>query len=203
MAGRLIYSAITSLDGYLADESGAYEWSAPDQEGMALVNEWERSLGTYLLGRRMYLESVYWETAGEGTELTPLEREFADIWLSAEKVVYSRTLASVETARTRIEREFDVEAVRAMKAEATADLAVSGPTLAAPALAAGLVDEVRLLLHPVTVGGGLAAFPRGLRLRLGLLEERRLKSGTIGLRYSVDGVTSDEGERPESGGAPA
>ncbi|SOD63595.1 Dihydrofolate reductase [Streptomyces zhaozhouensis] len=201
MAGRLIYSAITSLDGYLADESGAYEWSAPDEEGMALVSEWERAYGTYLLGRRMYEESVYWETAGEKAELSPVEREFADVWLAADKVVYSRTLDSVETARTRIEREFDVEAVRAMKAEATADLAVSGPTLAAPALAAGLVDEVRLLLNPVTVGGGLAAFPRGLRLRLGLLEERHLKGGAVALRYAVDGVESDGGTPSDGDGA--
>ncbi|MDT0268225.1 dihydrofolate reductase family protein [Streptomyces sp. DSM 44915] len=185
MPGKLVYSAITSLDGYLTDPQGAYGWSAPDEEVLAFVNTVERPVGTYLLGRRMYGESTYWETAADEPGLSPANQEFARIWLAADKIVYSRTLPAVHTARTRLEREFDPAAVRKLKAEATADLSVSGPTLAAPALAAGLVDECHLFLNPVTVGGGLPAFPRQPGLRLRLLDQHRFGSGVVHLHYAV------------------
>ena len=161
---RLIYSAIASLDGYVADEDGRFDWSAPDEEVHAFVNDLERPVGTQLLGRRMYEVLSAWETM-EVDGQPDVIRDFAAIWRDADKVVYSRTLAtSVTTARTRLEREFDPEAVRRLKARPRSDLSVGGPELAGEALAAGLVDEIHLLLNPVIVGGGTPALPHGVRL---------------------------------------
>ena len=182
---KLIYSAITSLDGYVADESGDFAWSAPDEEVHAYVNDLERPIGTYLFGRRMYEVMAAWETwAADEPAVT---QDFAAIWRAAEKVVYSTTLGEVSSARTRIERTFDADAVRAMKATAASDISVGGPTLAAEALKAGLVDECHLFLTPVMVGGGLSSLPSGLRLNLELLDERRFGNGVVHLHYGVRG----------------
>ncbi len=182
---KLIYSAITSLDGYVADENGKWDWSRPDEEVHSFVNDLERPIGTYLLGRRMYEVMVAWEdpalVAGEG----PSMQDYAQIWHSAEKVVYSRTLDEVRSARTRVEREFDPDAVRAMKESAQAGISVGGPELAAQALRAGLVDEIQLFLSPIVVGAGHPALPDGLRLELELLDERRFGNGVVYLRYRM------------------
>jgi dihydrofolate reductase len=183
---NLIYSVIASLDGYIADEDGNFDWAEPDEEVHRFVNDLQRSVGTNLMGRRMYEVMVYWETAptdaGDAGDADYM-LDFAGIWQAADKVVYSRTLETTASARTRIERDFDPEAVRRLKQEASADLTVGGPHLAAQAFAAGLVDECHLFLSPVVVGGGNRAFPDGLRLRLELLEERRFGNGTVYLRY--------------------
>jgi dihydrofolate reductase len=179
---RLIYSAITSLDGYVADESGNFDWAAPDEEVHAFVNDLERPIGTCLYGRRMYEVMAVWETMADPS---PVMRDFAEIWRAADKVVYSTSLADVSSARTRIEREFDPETVRKLKATADRDLAVGGATLAAEAIRAGLVDELQLFLNPVIVGGGTQALPDGIRLDLELLEERRFASGVVYLQYAV------------------
>jgi dihydrofolate reductase len=180
--GKLIYSAITSLDGYLADEQGKFDWAEPDEEVHAFVNELERPVGTYLYGRRMYEVMVPWETL-DPAEQPAAMRDFAEIWRAADKVVYSRTLASVASARTRIEPSFDPEAVRQLKASASHDLAVGGAGLAAHAIAAGLVDEWHLFLNPIVVGGGTQALPDGVRIGLELLAERRFGNGTVFLHY--------------------
>ena len=179
----LVYSAITSLDGYVADRAGRFDWAAPDEEVHAFVNEAERGVGTYLYGRRMYDVMQFWETAGEGPGSHPLEREYADIWRAADKVVYSRTLTGVASTRTRIERELEPEAVRRLKESAEHDISVGGPTLAARALAAGLVDEIRLFLTPVVVGGGTRSLPDDLHLDLELLEQHRFRNGVVHLHY--------------------
>ena len=181
--GRLIYSAIVSLDGYIEDDHGGFDWAAPDDEVHAFVNELERPVGTYLYGRRMYETMVYWEHPPELAEQPAAVQDFARIWQAADKIVYSRTLQAVTTARTRVQREFDAEAVRALKAAAAADLTVGGAELA-QALAAGLVDAYQLFLVPVLVGGGKRALPDARRrLNLELLEERRFRSGTVYLHY--------------------
>jgi dihydrofolate reductase len=177
---KLIYTALTSLDGYVADEDGNFDWAEPDEEVHTFVNDLERPVGTHLYGRRMYEVLVAWETI---TDQTPHIRDFAEIWRAADKVVYSRTLEAPSSARTRIERDFDPEAVRQMKAAAGRDLAVGGPELAAHAFKAGLVDECHLFLAPIVVGGGSQAFPDKLRVRLELLDERRFGTGTVFLRY--------------------
>lgn len=182
---KLIYSAIASLDGYVADEDGNFDWAAPDEEVHTLVNELERPIGTYLYGRRMYETMAVWETP-EAFADTPAELEFAAIWQAAEKVVYSSTLEQVSSARTRIEPSFDPAAVGELKASADRDVSVGGANLAATAFAAGLVDECQLLLNPVVVGGGKRALPQGARLRLGLLEQRRFEDGTVFLHYRVE-----------------
>jgi dihydrofolate reductase len=182
---KLIYSAIASLDGYVEDEAGSFDWAAPDEEVHAFVNDLERPLGTYLYGRRMYETMIFWETVGTGPEQPPVLRDFAAIWQAAEKVVYSRTLPRPSSARTRIEPEFDPEAVRRLKAEAEHDLGVGGSELAGQALAAGLVDELQLFLVPVAVGRGKPALPVGPRLDLELLDQRRFGGGTVYLRYRV------------------
>jgi dihydrofolate reductase len=179
---RLIYSVIASLDGFVADESGNFDWAEPDEEVHTFLNELERPVGTYLYGRGMYETMVYWETAG-GADEPPFVRDFAEIWRAAGKVVYSRTLAAVSSERTRIEREFDADAVRRLKAEAERDLTVGGPDLAGQALGAGLVDECHLFVAPVVVGGGKPSLPSNVRLSLELLDERRFGNGTIYLRY--------------------
>jgi dihydrofolate reductase len=178
--GKLIYSAITSLDGYVADEDGRFDWAEPDEEVHTFLNDLERPVGTYLYGRRMYEVLAAWETIDDPT---PHIRDFAEIWRAADKVVYSGTLATPSSARTRIEREFDPEAVRQLKAAAGHDLSVGGPNLAAHAFRAGLVDECQLFLAPIVVGGGNQALPDDVRVRLELLDERRFGNGVVFLRY--------------------
>jgi dihydrofolate reductase len=180
---NLIYSAIASLDGYVADEDGKFDWAEPDEEVHTFVNDLERPVGTYLYGRRMYEVMVYWETAHTLADQRPFSRDFAEIWQAADKIVYSRTLEAVSSARTRIERDFDPEAVRELKAAAGRDLTIGGPELAAQALGAGLVDEVQLFLAPVVVGGGNRALPDNVRVNLELLDERRFGNGTVYLHY--------------------
>jgi dihydrofolate reductase len=180
---KLIYSAIASLDGYVEDEQGKFEWAAPDEEVLAFVNELERPIGTYLYGRRMYETMVFWETAS-----TPGDQSaaFAQIWRAAEKIVYSRTLASAASARTRIEREFNPDAIRRLKESSGADITVGGAELAGQAIAEGLVDECQLLLGPVLVGGGKRALPAGVHAQLELLDERRFRSGVVYLHYRIE-----------------
>jgi dihydrofolate reductase len=177
---ELIYSAIASLDGYVADTDGRFDWAAPDEQVHAAVNDLSRPIGTFLLGRRMYEVLAPWDTIDDPAHVM---RDFAQIWRAADKVVYSRTLEDVSTMRMRIEREFDPEAVRRMKAEAERDLAVGGPELAGHAIRAGLVDECQLLLSPIVVGGGTAALPDGVRWELELVDERRFGNGVVLLRY--------------------
>jgi dihydrofolate reductase len=184
--GKLIYTAISSLDGYIEDEDGNFDWAEPDEEVHAFINDLERSVGIYLYGRRMYETMAGWETdPGLAEQSEPIGRDFAEIWQAAEKVVYSSSLEQASTRRTRIEREFDPEAVRQMKEPADADLAVAGPTLAANAFKAGLVDECHLYLAPVAVGGGKRSLPGDFRFELDLLDERRFASGFVHLRYRV------------------
>lgn len=180
---KLIYSAITSLDGYVADEDGSFDWGVPDEEVHAFVNDLERPIGAYLYGRRMYEVMVFWERAHTLADEPASIRDYAAIWQAADKVVFSTTLGTVSSARTRIEREFDPEAIREMKASAERDLGVGGPTLAARAFAAGVVDEVWLILAPIAVGGGTRALPEHVRVELELLDERRFGNGMVYLRY--------------------
>jgi dihydrofolate reductase len=183
---RLVYSAITSLDGYIADERGNFDWAEPDAEVHAYVNDLERPMGAHLYGRRLYEVMRVWETFGDDPDESAVVRDFAAVWRAADKVVYSGTLDAVSTTRTRLERSFDPDAVRALKAEATQDVTVGGAGLAAEALAAGLVDEINLFLNPVVVGGGTAALPDGLRVSLTLVDEHRFTGGVVHLRYRVD-----------------
>jgi dihydrofolate reductase len=181
--GDLIYSAIASLDGYTADEDGDFSWAAPGEEVHAFINDLLRPVGTYLYGRRMYEVMRVWETPEALPDASPATLEFADVWRAADKVVCSRTLEAVATERTRLERDFDVEAVRELKGSAERDLAVAGPELAAHALRAGLVDEYQLFVVPALVGGGTRAVPDGVRIELELVEERRFGGGFVYLRY--------------------
>jgi dihydrofolate reductase len=180
---KLIYTAITSLDGYVADEDGKFDWAMPDEEVHGFVNDLERPVGTYLLGRRMYEVMRVWETADTFADESPAMQDYAEIWQAADKVVYSKTLEAVSSARTRIERDFDPDAVRQLKASAKRDLGVGGPDLAAQAIRAGLVDEIHLLLSPVVVGGGNQALPDGVHLDLELLDERRFGNGVVHVHY--------------------
>jgi dihydrofolate reductase len=180
---KLIYSAITSLDGYVADENGNFDWAAPDEEVHRFVNDLERAIGTYLYGRRIYETMVYWETAHTLPDQPPFIQDFAGIWQAADKIVYSKTLDTPSSARTRIERDFDPDAVRRMKASAERDISVGGPDLAAQAIKAGLVDEYDLFLTPVIVGGGKQSLPDNVRLELELLYERRFGNGVVHLHY--------------------
>jgi dihydrofolate reductase len=181
---RLIYAAIASLDGYVADEQGNFDLLAPDAEVHAFVNDLERPVGTHLYGRRMYEVMVWWETMEPAGE-PDVMRDFAEIWWAADKIVYSRTLEAVASERTRIEREFEPETVREMKAMTERDITIGGPELAGQALAAGLVDECHLFLAPVLMGGGTRALPDGVRLQMELLDERRFGSGVVHLHYRV------------------
>ena len=180
---RLIYSAIASLDGYVADEDGNFDWAVPDDEVHAFINDLERPVGTYLYGRRMYETMVAWETMDTGPDQRPVTHDFAEIWRAADKIVYSRTLEAVSSARTRVERDFDPEAVRQLKAAAGRDLTVGGPDLAAHAFKAGLVDELHLFIAPVVVGGGKRSLPDGVRVKFELLDERRFEGGMVYLHY--------------------
>ncbi|UOY03139.1 dihydrofolate reductase family protein [Blastococcus sp. PRF04-17] len=182
---ELVYMAICSLDGYVADADGEFGWAAPDEQVHAFVNDLSRPLGIQLIGRRTYALMQYWETAATDGSGEPVEEDFTRIWQSIDKIVYSRTLDSVSAPRTRLEREFDPAAVRALKESAQAPLAVGGPDLAASAFRAGLVDELQLFLVPVLVGGGTRALPDDVRLELELVEDRRFDAGTVFLRHRV------------------
>ena len=180
---RLIYSAIMSLDGYVADEDGNFDWAEPDEEVHAFINDLDRPVGTYLYGRRMYETMAGWETAHTLADQPPFTKDFAEIWQAADKIVYSKTLESVSSARTRIERDFGPETVRQMKTSAGRDISVGGPDLAAQAIKAGLVDEFHLFVTPVVVGGGTQLLPDGVRLQLQLVGERRFGNGVVYLHY--------------------
>jgi dihydrofolate reductase len=184
---KLIYAALTSLDGYIADEEGNFDWAMPDEEVLEFVNDLERPVGTHLYGRRMYEMMVGWENDPSAAEQSPRSGDFAEIWRAADKVVYSRTLEEASTTKTRVERDFDPEAVRRMKESAERDISVSGPGLAAHAFRAGLVDECHLFLAPVVVGGGKRALPEGVRVGLELLDERRFGNGMVYLRHRTTG----------------
>ena len=182
---KLIYSAIMSLDGYIEDQHGKFDWARPDEEVHTFVNDLERGVGTYLYGRRMYETMAVWETDESLADESETTRDFAQIWRAADKIVYSTTLEEASTRRTRIEPEFDPEVVRRMKASADNDLAVGGPNLAAHAFKAGLVDECHQFVAPVIVGAGKRALPDDVRLDLELLAERRFANGTVHLRYRI------------------
>ena len=179
---NLIYIAIASLDGYIEDEEGKFDWAAPDEEVHAFVNDLERPVGTHLYGRRMYETMVYWET---DDDQGAVGKDYAEIWRAAEKVVYSRTLQTVSSERTRVEREFDAEAIGRLKETSRSDIAIGGAELAGQAIAEGLVDECHLFLGPVLVGGGKRALPAGVHAELELLDERRFRSGVVYLRYRL------------------
>lgn len=181
---KLIYSMLTSLDGYIEDEGGDFSWAAPDDEVHAFVNQLGASFGTYLYGRRMYEVMLYWETAHTDPDQPPVILDWARQWQAADKVVYSRTLSEPRSTRTRIEREFDRDAIQKLKADAEQDISISGPELAAQAIQAGIVDEYQVFMFPVIVGGGKRFFPEAVRLDLELVEERRFASGVVYLRYA-------------------
>ncbi len=182
---KLLYSAIMALDGYIEDSDGRFDWAMPDDDVHAFINELERTVGTYLYGRRMYETMAVWETDPTLAGQSELLRDFAQTWQAADKIVYSKTLATASTARTRIERDFDPESVRRLKASTPADLAVGGPTLAAHAFRAGLVDECHLFVVPIVVGGGKPALPPHVRMELELMDERRFARGMVYLHYRV------------------
>ena len=184
---KLTYTAITSLDGYIEDADGRFDWAAPDEEVHEFANDLERPVGTHLYGRRLYETMVFWERPPDLARQPRAFRDFAEIWQRADKIVYSRTLETLSSARTRIEREFDPEAVRQLKATADTDLTVGGAELAGRAIAAGLVDEYHLFLVPVLVGGGKPALPVGVRVRLEPLDARRFRNGTVYLHYRTGG----------------
>lgn len=183
--GRLVYSTQVSLDGFITDRSGAFDFTHPDDEVHAFVNDSLRPIGTHLYGRRLYDVMVFWETVPDDSSVSPVERDFGRMWRNADKLVFSRTLDRVASGRTTLEREFDPDDVRQRKAASDADLLVGGAELAAVALRAGLVDEVRLFVFPVLVGGGRPAFGEDVRARLELREERRFAGGVVHLRYDV------------------
>jgi dihydrofolate reductase len=182
---KLIYTAISSLDGYVADTEGNFDWSAPDEEVHRFVNDLERPIGTYLLGRRMYEVMRYWDTAPIGNDEPSAGQEYAKIWQATDKIVYSKSLDRASARNTRIEREFEPQAIKHLKTTATRDISVGGPMLAAQALKLGLVDECHLFLSPVVVGGGNPALPDNVRLRLELLNERRFANGVVHLHYRI------------------
>jgi len=182
---KLIYSMLASLDGYTADADGNFDWAAPDEDVHTFVNDLERPIGTYLLGRRMYDVMAYWETAHTLPDQSAVAQDYARIWKAADKVVYSRTLDKVVSERTRIEGDFDPDAVRRMKESTGHDISVGGPELAAEAMRAGLVDELQIFLNPVVVGGGTRALPDEVHLQLDLLDEHRFANGVVYLRYGV------------------
>ena len=182
---KLIFSGITSLDGYIEDERGNFDWAAPDEEVFNFINELERPIGTYLYGRRMYETMVYWETAQALADQSPSEKEFTEIWQAADKIVYSESMNTVTSAKTRIERRFDPNVILEMKSVSERDITVNGPNLAAQALKAGLVDEYQLFLTPVVLGGGKPSLPNDVRLECELLSERRFRSGVVFLQYRI------------------
>ncbi|HEY3311357.1 MAG TPA: dihydrofolate reductase family protein [Anaerolineales bacterium] len=180
---HLIYSALSSLDGYIEDVEGKFDWAAPDEEVHGFINNLERSAGTYLLGRRMYETMQVWETDPDLASDSPITRDYAEIWQAANKIVYSRTLGAVSTRKTKLQRSFDPEPIRQLKEAAEQDISIGGAELAAQAFRAGLIDECHLFLTPIMVGGGKACLPDNVRIELELLEERRFGSGMVFLRY--------------------
>ena len=180
---RLIYSVISSLDGYIEDENGKFDWAAPDEEVHRFINDLERSAGTHLYGRRMYETLMVWETDPNLAMDSPITRDFAAIWQAAEKIVYSKTLQTVPTRKTRVVRDFDPAVIRQLKETARQDILIGGPELASLAFQAGLIDECQLFLTPIIVGGGKSALPKDVRLELDLIEEHRFDSGVVFLRY--------------------
>jgi dihydrofolate reductase len=194
---KLIYAAITSLDGYVADEDGNFDWAEPDEEVHTFVNDLQRQAGTYLLGRRMYEVLVAWETL-QTADQPRFIQEFAEIWRATDKIVYSKTLETVSSTRTRIERAFDPEAVRRMRSSSGRDLTVGGPDLAGQAIREGLVDEIHLFVTPVAVGGGTRSLPDDVRLQLALLDERRFGNGVVHVHYRT--ITRGHDTSPIGGG---
>jgi len=182
---KLIYAAIASLDGYVEDSDGRFDWSEPDEEVHAFVNELERPIGTYLYGRRMYETMVFWETVSADADEPAVFLDYAAVWQAADKVVYSRTLPAVSSANTRLERDFDPNGVRQLKQSSATDISVGGAELAGHAFRAGLIDECHLFLCPVVVGGGKPALPDGVRVHLELLDERRFGNGVVHVHYRV------------------
>jgi dihydrofolate reductase len=182
---KLIYSAITSLDGYVEDANGGFDWAAPDEEMLTFVNDLERSVGIYLYGRRMYETMLYWESAHTIPNQPDVVQDFAETWQAADKIVYSKTVPAPSSRRTRVEGDFDPKAIRHLKATAGADITVGGAALAAQAFRAGLVDELQLFIVPVLIGAGKSALPHHVLLDLQLLDERRFSSGVVYLRYRV------------------
>jgi len=182
---HMIYSAITSLDSYIEDLNGKFDWAVPDDEVHDYINNLERVAGTYLYGRRMYETMMGWETDPGLAAISPIYQDFAEIWQAADKIVYFRTLKAVSTRRTRIEREFDPEAIKQLKVAAEHDILIGGPDLAAHAFRAGLIDECHLFLVPIIVGGGKQSLPDNVRLQLNLLDERRFGSGMVHLCYQA------------------
>jgi len=179
---KLLYLTPASLDGYIADD-GNYDWSPPDDEVLGLFSDLLRPIGTYLYGRKTYETMAIWETPDVVPGLTPAMLEFARIWRAADKIVYSKSLETVSTPKTRLEREFDPQAVRELKARLPRNVSVGGPTLAAHAMRAGLVDEYHLVVVPTILGGGRRVLPGDLRVKLELMDERRFANGTVYLRY--------------------
>lgn len=180
---NLIYSALSSLDGYIEDNEGKFDWAMPDEEVHSYVNDLERGTGTFLFGRRMYETMMVWETDPSLAAESPLLRDYAEIWQAADKIVYSRTLKAAATRKTQIERTFDPDSVRRLKETAAHDISIGGPELAAHAFRAGLIDECHLFITPILVGGGKRSLPNDVWLELELLEERRFRSGMVFLRY--------------------
>ena len=179
--GKLIYATPTSLDGYITDEN--HDWSMPDEEGFASITDFLRPIGTYLYGRKMYETMAVWQTPGVIPGLTPDRLELAQIWQAADKIVYSKSLETLSTPKARLEREFDPQAIRDLKAQLPHDVSVAGPTLAAHAIRTGLVDEIHLLVVPIVIGGGKQVLPSNVCVKLDLLDERRFANGTVYLRY--------------------
>lgn len=180
---KLLYITPASLDGYIGD--GDYDWSAPDDELLAFINDLLRPVGTYLYGRKTYETMAVWESSEAIPGLTPVMLDFAPIWQAADKIVYSKSLKTVSTSKTRLEQEFDPEAIRALKAQSSRDLSVGGPTLAARAIRLGLVDEYHLWIAPILLGGGIPVFAGDVRVQLDLVEERRFSNGTVYVRYRL------------------
>ena len=183
--GTLIYTGAISLDGYLNDEHGRFDWAEPSDQVHAFVNDLEREVGLYLYGRRLYDVMQYWETPTPEVEESVVMTDYQRVWRAARKVVYSTSLDAVATENTTIEREFDPEIVADLVGRSDTDVSIGGAHLAVHALRAGLVGEIRMFVYPVIVGGGTAFLPDGLRLDLELIEERTFDDGTVYLRYSA------------------
>jgi len=182
---KLLFTAITSLDGHYEDERGAFDWGTPDEEVFGFINDLERPIGTYLYGRRMYEAMVFWETAQSLVDHQSPEQDFTETWQAVDKVVYSKSLSTVSSAKTRIERNFDSKVIQEMKSMKVCDITVSGPNLAAQAFPAGLVDECQFFLTPVVLGGGKPSLPNDIRFECELLNERRFGSGVVFVHYRI------------------